>query len=188
MTKSELAREIAKGIITTGVEGGYGDVSCSTAGDYPSIGCSQWEGDRANLLLSRILSGDHFSYRSYSDIKYSGELWELKELLASAEGQNAQLNMLSDDCEEYVDELWKVEDLDDTRCTIYAGIWCPTSHYVVRRFLERRQERGYDLRDIDVIYSLFRNQYAIAASCEEYTEGYANRADVTYNYVMSLNL
>lgn len=109
-------------------------------------------------------------------------------MLVSEEGQNVQLNMLSDDCEEYVDELWKVEDLDDTRCTIYAGIWCPTSHYVVRRFLERRQERGYDLRDIDVIYSLFRNQYAVAASCEEYTEGYANRADVTYNYVMSLNL
>jgi len=42
MTKEELAQEIAKGLINTGVEGGFNAVSCSTAGDYPSIGCSQW--------------------------------------------------------------------------------------------------------------------------------------------------
>ena len=50
MTKEELARAIAKGIIETGIEGDYGSVSCSTAGDYPSIGVSQWEGERANRL------------------------------------------------------------------------------------------------------------------------------------------
>ena len=35
MTQSELAHEIALGLINTGIEGGYESVSCSTAGDYP---------------------------------------------------------------------------------------------------------------------------------------------------------
>lgn len=188
MTKEELAREIAKGIIETGIEGDYGSVSKSTAGDYPSIGVSQWEGDRANRLLASIPGGEHYAYRTYYDLKYSGKRWGLKELLASEEGQQAQLEMLSEDCEEYVETLWEVPDLDDTRCTIYAGMWCPTSHYVVRNFLIRRQNRGYDLRDIDTVYELFRDQYATAAGCEEYADGYANRADITYDYVMNLEL
>ena len=37
MTTEELAREVAKGLVNTGVEGGFESVSCSTAGDYPSI-------------------------------------------------------------------------------------------------------------------------------------------------------
>lgn len=44
MTNEQLAYEIARGIGQTGVEGHYGSVSCSTAGDYPSMGISQWEG------------------------------------------------------------------------------------------------------------------------------------------------
>ena len=188
MTKEELAREIAKGIIETGIEGDYGSVSCSTAGDYPSIGVSQWEGERANRLLENISGGAHYAYRSYYDLKYSYAIQDLKELLMSDEGQRAQLDMLAEDCEDYVETLWEVPDLDDTKCTIYAGMWCPTSETVVRNFLMRRQERGYDLRDINVIYELFREQYAYAACCEEYAEGYANRADATYEYVMSLEV
>jgi hypothetical protein len=57
VTKEELARAIATGIIETGIEGDYGSVSCSTAGDYPSIGVSQWEGERANRLLENISGG-----------------------------------------------------------------------------------------------------------------------------------
>ena len=54
MTDEQLAYEIAKGIGMTGVEGGYESVSCSTAGDYPSMGISQWEGlgGRGDTLLS----------------------------------------------------------------------------------------------------------------------------------------
>ena len=51
MHKEELAKYIAEGIIVTGVEGTYNDVSCSSAGDYPSLGISQWEGERADTLL-----------------------------------------------------------------------------------------------------------------------------------------
>jgi hypothetical protein len=143
-------------------------------------------GDQCELEM--ISGGSYYAYRSYSDLRFSGELLGLKELLMSDEGQQAQLNMLAEDCEDYVETLWEVPDLDDTRCTIYAGMWCPTSETVVRNFLQRRQDRGYDLRDINVIYELFREQYAYAACCEEYEEGYANRADTTYEYVMNLEV
>lgn len=188
MTKEELAWEIAQGLIETGIEGNYGSVSCSTAGDYPSIGVSQWEGSRADRLLGNIPGGYDYAGRSYSDIRDSDDIWGLQELLMSDEGQRAQLELLACDCEEYVETLWEVPDLDDTLCTIYAGMWCPTSHYVVRNFLQRRQERGYDLRNIDVIHTLFRDQYAWAAGVGEYAPGYENRANITYDYVINLNL
>ena len=181
-----LAKEIAKGIIATGIEGGYDSVAKSTAYDYPSISVSQWEGNRADELLRAIPGGEEFVGRTYIDIKASGELPMLKELLRSDAGQQAQLEQLSRDCLQYVEVLQQVPTLDDTRCLIYAGMWCPTSETVVRNFLMRRQERGYDLRDINVIYELFREQYAYAACCEEYAEGYANRANATYEYVMNL--
>lgn len=42
---SILATEIAKGIISTGIEGPYDAVSCSTAGDSPSMGVVNGKGD-----------------------------------------------------------------------------------------------------------------------------------------------
>ena len=38
--EQKAAIEIAKGLVATGVEGPYNTVVSSTAGDYPSIGCS----------------------------------------------------------------------------------------------------------------------------------------------------
>ncbi len=187
MTREELASAIAEGIIETHVEGSFDDVSCSTAGDYPSIGVSQWEGSRADDLLSRIPGGDYYSGRSYSDIVNSGELWALKNLLDLDEAREAQRQKLSEDCLNYVDALWEIPNLDDTRCTIYAGIWCPTSTSVVCRFLENRQW-NYDLRNLHTVRALFKYQYAHAAGCDEYAEGYANRADATYAYVDGLDI
>lgn len=187
MTREELAKAIADGIIEVGVEGDFDSVSCSTAGDYPSIGVSQWEGDRAEDLLSRIPGGDYYAGRSYSDIYYGGDVEGLKELLNSPEGQSAQREKLAEDCMDYVDELWEIPNLDNTRCTIYAGMWCPTSTSVVCRFLSNRQW-NYDLRDLDVLCALFKYQYAHAAGCDEYEEGYANRANATYDYCKELDV
>ena len=187
MTREELARAIADGIIATHVEGEFDSVSCSTAGDYPSIGISQWEGSRADDLLARISGGGRYAGLSYSDIASSGELWNLEELLRSEEGQEAQRQKLAEDCLDYVDALWEIPTLDDTRCTIYAGIWCPTSTSVVCRFLTNRQW-NYDLRNLHTVRALFKYQYAHAAGCDEYAEGYANRADATYEYVAGLDL
>ena len=192
MTRDELAQAIAKGLVETGVEGPYDCVTCSTAGDYPSMGCSQWEGlgGRGDLLLSYIDGGDHFAGRTYSDIEAAGELEALAELLGGEQGQAAQDMILADDCrDKYLPALDEVDGLTADASIIYAGIWCPTSHYVVMRFLQRRAERGHDLNNLDVLRDLFRDEYYIAADVgEEYAEGYANRAGATYAYVAGLGV
>lgn len=183
-----LAREIAKGIIATGVEGSYDSVAKSTAYAYPSISVSQWEGYRADELLRAIPGGEEFVGRTYIDIKASGELPMLKELLRSDAGKQAALEQLSRDCLQYVDVLQQIPTLDDTRCIIYAGMWCPTSTYVVKRFLENRFER-VNLRSLEALNKLFKNYYYIAADVGEmYRAGYANRAEATYQYVAGIDL
>ena len=183
----KLAQAIATGLIETGVEGGADAVSCSTAGDYPSIGLSQWEGERADILLTYIDGGERFIGRTYSDIESSGELDALSALLDSEQGQAAQLMILAQDCRDaYLPALLDA-GLTDARCIVYAGIWCPTSHIVVGRFLQRRAERGYDINCLETLRDLFRDEYYIAADVgEQYAEGYANRADRTYEYVSQL--
>lgn len=183
-----LATEIAKGLIATGIEGGYDSIAKSTAYDYPSIGVSQWEGGRADELLSRIDGGSHYACRSYMDIRDSGELATMRQLLDSEQGRQAQLDMLADDCLAYVSELQQVPTLDDTRCLIYAGMWCPTSTWVVKRFLANRYMH-VDLRSLEALYKLFKNYYWIAADVGEmYRAGYANRARITYEYVAGIDL
>ena len=183
-----LAREIAKGIIATGIEGGYDSVAKSTAYDYPSIGVSQWEGNRADELQRAIPGGEEFIGRTYIDIKASGELPMLKELLRSDAGKQAQLDQLSRDCLQYVEVLQHVPTLDDTRCLIYAGMWCPTSTWVVKRFLANRYMR-VNLRSLKALNELFKNYYWIAADVGDiYRAGYANRAQTTYEYVAGIDL
>ena len=183
-----LAKEIAKGLINTGIEGAYDSVAKSTAYDYPSIGVSQWEGTRADNLLCMIPGGSAFAWRTYENIKASGELPMLKRLLASEEGQQAQLEMLTNDCLQYVEGLQQVPTLDDTRCIIYAGMWCPTSTWVVKHFLENRYTH-VNLRSLKSLYELFKNYYWIAADVGEmYQPGYANRARITYEYVAGIDL
>ena len=183
-----LAKEIAKGLINTGIEGGYDSVAKSTAYAYPSIGVSQWEGNRANELLKAIPGGAEYVDRTYIDIKASGELPMLKELLRSDAGQQAQLDQLARDCLQYVDVLQQVPTLDDTRCLIYAGMWCPTSTWVVKRFLANRYMH-VDLRSLKALNDLFKSYYWIAADVGElYQQGYANRAQTTYEYVAGIDL
>ena len=88
-----------------------------------------------------------------------------------------------------MDTLWEtVETLDQTLPTIYAGIWCPTSHYVVSKFLRKKEQEGFDLRNLEVVRNLFRDQYAQYAYIPSiYYAGYRNRANNTYEYVKKLN-
>lgn len=188
MTREEMARYIAQGLIETGIEGGYDAVSCSTAGDYPSLGVSQWEGGRADDLLRMIPGGEAYIGREYSDIEEAGELSALAALLDSPEGQEAQVEKLSEDCLDYVDELLDVAGFDDPACIIYAGMWCPTSTAVVSRFVFHRLRRGVDMNDLEVCAETFRDEYATAADCEEYADGYANRAERTLEYVEGLGV
>lgn len=187
MTNEELAQEIANGLIDGGFEGGFDAVSRSTAGDYPSLGCSQWEGGRANDLLNRIPGGEEYINRPYSDFT-DEELDALSELLDSNEGQQAQREKLAEDTIDYVDALTDIEGFDDSRAIIYAGIWCPTSTYVVTHFISRMRDRGEEINDLYTLAVLFEEEYATAAACEEYAEGYANRARGTYNLVREMDL
>ena len=178
-----LAKEIADGIIATGVEGGFDSVSCSTAGNYPSMGVSQWEGARGDNLLSWIDAGRKFMGRSYQDIVDAGELYELKHVLSSPQGQHAQREILAYDCLDYVDVLMPL--ISDSKCVIYAGIWCPTSTMVVEIFVKNRIKWGYDVNSLSKLRDVFREQYWKAADVgEEYRQGYANRAEHTYSYLV----
>ena len=178
-----LAKEIADGIIATGVEGGFDSVSCSTAGNYPSMGVSQWEGSRGDNLLSWIDAGRKFMGRSYSDIVNAGELYELKHVLSSPQGQHAQREILAYDCLDYVDMLMPL--IADSKCVIYAGIWCPTSTMVVEIFVKNRIKWGYNVNNLGALRDVFREQYWKAADVgEQYRQGYANRAERTYSYLV----
>jgi hypothetical protein len=155
------------------------------------MGISQWEGlgGRGDTLLNYIDGGNQFAGRTYSDIKYNCELDALAVLLDSPQGQEAQNKILAADClGMYVPALKLVPALDDSRCFIYAGIWCPTSHIVVRRFLQNRYDR-YDIRSLATLRDIFRDQYYIAAAVGvENARGYANRAENTYQYIAAVNL
>ena len=189
MTDEQIAYEGAKGLIETGVEGPFNTVVCSTAGDYPSIGVSCWEQSRADYLLSWIDGGLKFVGRSYSDIEASGQLEELASLLDSEQGQEAQRQILANDCLNVYLPVLREAGLINSLCLIYSMIWCPTSHRVVSIFVNNRLKRGYDINDLDVLYKLFYDQYYIAADVgEEYKDGYENRAINTYNYVTDLDL
>lgn len=189
MEIEELAKEVANGLVNTGVEGGFECVTCSTAGDYPSCGCSQWEGNRANNLLSMIDGGSYYANRSYSDIENAGELDALSALLDSEQGQQAQLNLLASDAVDYVNAAID-NGLTDARCVIFAGIWGPTSTYIEGLFIKNRIARGYDIAaNLENLYQVWHDQYTDAAGVgEQYREGYENRADNTYNYVANLDL
>nr|DAL13028.1 MAG TPA_asm: hypothetical protein [Caudoviricetes sp.] len=177
-----LAHEVAAGIIATGIEGAYDSVSCSTADNYPSMGVSQWEGSRGDNLLSWIDGGRKFIGRTYSGIVDSEELAELRAVLDSEQGRAAQLEILAADCLDYVDALMPY--ISNSKCVIYAGMWCPTSINVVRVFVRNRKNRGYDVDDLSALAAVFEEEYYVAAAVgNAYKQGYANRARATYNYL-----
>lgn len=183
MTVSNLSYYIAKGLVDTGIEGGFGSVSCSTAGDYPSIGCSQWEGERANKLLYLIEGGGYFANRSYSDLIMANDLKKLSKLLESS--KNIQLSVLSSDCISYVEDILNLDILVNNECIVYAGMWCPTSSFVVCSFLKKHRNE-VDWNDILVMHNMFLSYYAGYADCLSYAKGYGNRARSTYDYVQSI--
>lgn len=182
MTGETLGRLIARGIAETGIEGSFSSVSCSTGGDYPSLGISQWEGSRAEALLLSIPGGKAFTQMSYSMLSAEGRLGGLSELLVSPAGQAAQLRTLRADSVAYGEALRRIPGLTALPCLVYAGMWCPTSLAVVTAFLRNRAGR-YDLNDLAAVHQLFFDDYARAADCEEYLTGYQNRADRTYAWI-----
>lgn len=181
MTDEQLAQLTARGIAETGIEGTFGSVACSTAGDWPSLGISQWEDIRADALLWRIPGGRDYMGMAYSQITGEGKKEILSALLDSEQGRKVQLSRLAGDCETYITALRQISGLKEA-ALVYAAMWCPTSTYTVVAFLKNRTHRT-DLGDLGAVHRLFREEYARAADVEMYAEGYRHRADVTYEYV-----
>ena len=188
MTREQLAHEIALGLVATGVEGDYATITCSTAGDYPSFGISQWEGSRGDNLLIKLNLPQYVGL-SYSYLNSINKLNYISDVLNSDRGRQVQLEQLTTDCLVYVDTLSKVPNFTNPICIIYAGIWCPTSHLVVSKFLTNKVNRKYDINDIEVITDIFAYDYADYA-CIPYScyLGYYNRAINTYDYIINLDL
>lgn len=183
-----LAKNIAAGLIETGVEGGYGSVSCSTKMDYPAVGVSQWEGSRADSIFQQI-GGEalQFVHVPYSTIRDTGRINLLSNILNSPRGQEVQFNQLAIDCRDYyVPSLRQI--FTDSKCLVYAGMWCPTSLWVVTTFCKNRASWGYDINNLEELYNLFYNGYSRAAGVIEYDAGYKNRATSTYQWVLQRNL
>jgi hypothetical protein len=188
MEIKDLGKEIANGLINTGIESDFGGISCSTGGDYLSLGVQQLEGSRADELLGMLTGGDTYIGRKYSDFT-DDELRTLSSMLASDEGVAAQMSILTRDAKRYAQVVIDA-GLTDARCVIYAGMWCPTSEDVVSRFIQNRIDRnnGAIAENLTTLDDLFYDEYADAADCSDYLEGYQNRAVATYNYVRDLDL
>lgn len=184
MTEEDMAAAAALGIAGLGIEGTWDSAVCSTGGDRPSLGVSQWEGERADRLLAAIPGGSAYAGRPWSALTEE-DRQALSALLDSKAGRAAQWALLLEDAGRYVRALGAIPALGRPRCTVYAAMWCPTSEAVVLRFL-RRHEGDTDLSDLEAVHALFRSAYADAAGVLEYRAGYEARADRTYQYAAGL--
>ena len=144
---------------------------------------SLWEGERADTLLLQLDDGGYYRNRSYSDLKSTGDIVNLKNLLATEQGRKIQEEQLQKDACNYVDMLLLIP-LKNTASIVYAGLWCPTSTGVVQAFLTNRN-KSYDLNDVEVLSDVFKRFYARAAGVSAYTLAYALRADEQLRYVKS---
>lgn len=184
--EEKAAVEIAKGLIATGVEGAYDGFSKSSAGDYPSIGCSGWEGNRADALLTNI-GMSQYCGRSYSSLT-SEDISKIKIALDSEKGQSAQLAILSSDASNYVNSILAKVKITEIRCLIYAGIWCPTSTSCVCSHLGKNTGVVNDLDKLNHAFIDDPGSYALTTADleEKYAAGYRNRGNITYNYCKNL--
>lgn len=184
--EEKAAVEIAKGLIATGVEGAYDGFSKSSAGDYPSIGCSGWEGNRADALLTNI-GMSQYCGRSYSSLTPE-DISKIKIALDSEKGQSAQLAILSSDASNYVNSILAKVKIMEIRCLIYAGIWCPTSTSCVCSHLGKNLGAVNDLEKLNHAFIDNPGSYALTTAGleEKYAAGYRNRGNITYNYCKNL--
>lgn len=184
--EEKAAVEIAKGLVATGVEGPYETCISSTAGDYPSIGCSCWEGNRADALLTNI-GMSQYCGRSFSSLTPQ-DISTIKTALGSEKGVSAQLAILSSDASNYVNSILAKVKITEIRCLIYAGIWCPTSTSCVCSHLGKNPGTVNDLDKLNHAFIDNPGSYALTTANvgEKYAAGYRNRGNITYNYCKNL--
>lgn len=182
----KAAIEIAKGLVVTGVEGPYDTLVISTAGDYPSIGCSCWEGARTDAIFKELGLSD-YAGRSFSSLS-DADKSKIKLALGSDKGQQVQWAILSKDTAGYVDEILKTVTVENIRCLIYLGIWCPTSTYCVVRHAAKFSSCLDDLDKLNSAFIDAPTSYALTTSGlgSSFEEGYRNRGNRTLAYCKGL--
>lgn len=206
LTIDQLADAIADGLVVTGVEGPY-KTCTKTSGqndDYISIGCSCWEGTRANKVLNAIGLSQYTKepfldpksgYTSYSKIlqpisKGSSKTHQdlISETLDSEKGRSAQRAILSADTKNYVTAIKSaVPNITDARCIIYAGIWCPTSTSCVCSHLKKNVSAINDpvqLNNAFIVNNSYAAETAKVGSANY--QGYYNRGNITLEYVLRI--
>ena len=188
MTNNDLIYYVANGLIETGIEGGTDNVCCSTADEKDSIciGVSSWEDERAEAILRKIHGLEEFAGVPYSELTEEN-LDTIAAGLDSDEGVAVQRDTLAADSAWYIDEI-KSAGVENPRCIIYCGMWCPTSVHVVIACIGYAERDGIDINDVDELAAYFFDNYAYYAACEEYEEGYQNRSDITLDYVKNLEI
>lgn len=184
-----ISSAFAKGLIETGIEGGYDSISKSNNGDYLSIGCSQWEGGRENPIL-HAAGGSKFIGLPFSSLTPALRE-ELESLLSSQASIDAQHQLMASDCnEKYIPEINKITVINDIRCKIYTTMWMPTSTYVVAKFIDNRKDR-VNVNDLAALFLMFQSEYNIAAGFSDdanVTKAYYERAKTIYDYCAALDL
>ena len=193
LTLDQIAAEIAKGLVATKVEGPFDTFTKSTAGDYPSMGCSCWEGSRGDRILRDIglgqYAGKSFSFLCDADKTGKAPKDEIIAALGSEKGKQVQIATLAVDTKNYVAAIKQaVSNMDDARCIIYAGMWCPTSTSCVCSHLKKNIGAVNDVRALNNAF-IVNNAYAAQTarvSSDNYA-GYYNRGNATLNYVLGLS-
>ena len=191
-----VTKFIVIGLAAGGYEGGFNNCCVSSAGDYPSFGIGGWEGlgSEGDQFLERMAAKDSslssltsYTNKSYSELESSGAKSTIQSLLESDAGQKAQLSILAEDfpgrywgvMQEYFPDFFSLEP----RSQIYIGMWMNTGPACCAPFIAKRPHD-----DFETVYKVFKEEYGPAAVSSEYWDGYANRADGTYEYVKGLDL
>ncbi len=121
MTEEDMAAAAALGITGLGIEGAWDSAVCSTGGDRPSLGVSQWEGERADRLLAAIPGGAAYAGRPWSALTKE-DRQALSALLDSKAGRAAQWALLLEDAGRYVCALGAVHALFRSAYADAAGV------------------------------------------------------------------
>lgn len=193
---NRVVKFIVIGMVVGGYEGGFNNCCKSSAGDYPSFGIGGWEGigSEGDQFLSRMAAKDSslssltsYAGKSYSELEASGELKIIQDTLETEAGKKAQTAILAED---FPGTYWGVMNNHfpeffslEPRSQIYIGMWMNTGPNCCAPFIKKRPHD-----DFETVYKVFKEEYGPAAVSSEYWDGYANRADGTYDYVKGLDL
>lgn len=190
-----MAKAMAVGLLNTHVEGYYNSFTCSTGGNYPSMGFSQWEGSRGDELLKDLGLGQ-YAGKSNDTLIALGADKIIAAALNTEKGHQTQMNKAITDMKNVLSNIRNIlPDLTNTKCALYIGIWSPTTYFgeATCRFLKKRIDPD-KINSLEAVHAVFANdgyaQWALGYDQSVFNanhDGYNNRANITYKYCSGIN-